>query len=63
MEEKEIEVNGKKIKVTIKLPKESIEDNNLKVFLDDTLDLKEVINEINSDIHKEKVVESGDEHE
>ena len=36
MEEKEIMVNGKKVKVVTKLPKEYIEDNSLKVLLDDT---------------------------
>ena len=48
MEEKEIEVNDKKVKIVIKLPKEYIEDNNLKVFLDDTIDLEEVVSEINN---------------
>ena len=46
MEEVEIEVNGKNIKVVSKLPKEYIEDNNLKVFLDDTIDLKDIVDEI-----------------
>jgi len=48
MEEKEIEVNGKKMKVVTKLPKEYVEDNNLKIFLDDTIDLGEVVSEINA---------------
>lgn len=48
MEEKEIEVNNKKIKIVTKLPKEYIEDNNLKVFLDDTIDLEKVVSEINA---------------
>lgn len=48
MEEKEIEVNGKKIKIVTKLPREYIEDNNLKIFLDDTVDLGEVVSEISS---------------
>lgn len=48
MEEKEIKVNGKKIKIVTKLPKEYVEDNNLKVFLDDTVDLEEVVSEINA---------------
>lgn len=47
MEEKEIEVNGEKVKIVTKLPKEYIEDNNLKVFLDDTIDLGEVVGKIN----------------
>lgn len=47
MEEKEIEVNGKKIKIVTKLPKEYIDDNNLKIFLDDTIELEKVVSEIN----------------
>lgn len=49
MEEKEIEVNGKKMKIVTKVSKEYIEDNNLKVFLDDTIDLEEVVSEIKND--------------
>ena len=49
MEEKEIEVNGKKVKIITRLPKEYIEDNNLKIFLDDTIDLGEVVSEIQND--------------
>lgn len=48
MEEKEIEVNGEKVKLVTKLPREYIEDNNLKIFLDDTIDLGEVVSEIKS---------------
>ena len=33
MEEKEIEVNGEKIKIAIKLSKDEIEDNNTKRYL------------------------------
>ena len=47
MEEKEIEVNGEKVKVVTKLSKEYTEDNSLKIFLDDTIDMEEVICEIN----------------
>lgn len=43
MEDKEIEVNGKKIKVVTKLPKEYIEDNSLNVFLENTVDLEEIV--------------------
>lgn len=57
MEEKEIEVNGKKIKVAIKLPKDYIEDNTLKVFLDNTIDLEKIIKEIKSNTSDEKEVE------
>lgn len=46
MEEKEIEVNGERIKVAIKLPKEVVEDNNIKMFLDDTIELTKVVEEV-----------------
>lgn len=49
MEEKEIEVNGEKINIITRLPKEYVEDNSLKVFLDDTINLGEVISEIKND--------------
>lgn len=49
MEKQEIEVNGKKIKVAVKLSKEEIEDNNIKIYLEDTKDLTEVIKEIKKD--------------
>lgn len=48
MEEKEITLDGKKIKVITKLPKEQIEDNNIKLFLEDTIELDEVIKVISS---------------
>ena len=47
MEEKEIENKDKNI--DIELPKGFVEDNNLKIFLDDTVDLGEVISEIKTD--------------
>lgn len=47
MEEKEIEVNGENVKIVTKLSKEYVEDNNLKILLDDTIDLEDVICEIN----------------
>lgn len=47
MEEKEIEVNGENVKIITKLSKEYVEDNNLKILLDDTIDLEDVICEIN----------------
>lgn len=47
MEEKEIEVNDEKVNVVTKLSKEYIEDNSLKIFLDSTIDLEEVVSEIN----------------
>lgn len=46
MEEKEVMLNEDKIKVVTKLSKEEIEDNNVKIFLDDTIDLEEVVKEI-----------------
>ncbi len=52
MEEKEIMVNGKKVKIAVKLPKEYIEDNSLKVLLDDTIDLTETTREIKNDGQK-----------
>ena len=46
MKEEEITLKGKKIKIITKLPKEMIEDNNLKIELDNTIDLKELPKEI-----------------
>lgn len=46
MKEEEITLEGKKIKIITKLPKEMIEDNNLKIELDDTIDIKELQKEI-----------------
>lgn len=46
MEEKEIEVNGEIVKVVTILPKGYVEDNNLKILLDDTIDLEDVVKEI-----------------
>ena len=42
MKEEEIKLEGKKIKIITKLPKEMIEDNNLEIELDNTIDLEEV---------------------
>lgn len=52
MEEKEIELNGEKIKIAIKLPKEEIEDNNIKIYLDDTIELSDVIKEVKDNEQK-----------
>lgn len=46
MEEKEVIIEGKKTKIVTKLPKEEIEENNLEFYLDSTIDLKEVVEEI-----------------
>lgn len=53
MEEKEIEVCGKKISVVTDLSKEYIEDNSLKILLDDTMDLGEVVSDVVSYDEKE----------
>jgi len=47
MEEKEIVVKGKKIKIVTKLNPEEIEDNNVIDFLEDTIDLESVVEQIN----------------
>ncbi len=49
MKEKEIEVDGNKKNIVIKLPEEYAEDNNLKVLLDCTIDLEKVVSEIRND--------------
>ena len=46
MEEKEVTIEGKKKKIITKLPKEEIEDNTLESYLDDTINLEEVVKEI-----------------
>ncbi len=46
MKEEEITLEGKKIKIITKLPKEMIEDNNLEIDLNDTINLEEVQKEI-----------------
>lgn len=46
MEEKEIVVDGKKEKIVIKLPEEQYEENNGYSFLEDTIELDDVIEEV-----------------
>ena len=53
MEVKEIEVNGEKIKIAIKLSKDEIEDNSTKIYLDDTIDLTKTIKEVREEIEDE----------
>ena len=53
MKEKEIEINGEKIKIALKLPKE-IEDNNIKIYLDDTIDLTKTIKEVKEETKNEQ---------
>lgn len=52
MEEKEILVDGEKINVTIKMPKEMIEDNSMERLLDDTIPLEKIVKEIQSNDEK-----------
>ena len=49
MKEKEIEINGEKIKIALKLPKEEIEDNNI---IDLTKTIKEVKEETKNEQEK-----------
>ena len=46
MKEEEIILDGKKIKIITKLPKNMIEDNKLKIELDNTIELEAVQKEI-----------------
>ena len=54
VKEKEIEINGEKIKIALKLPKEEIEDNNIKIYLDDTIDLTKTIKEVKEETKNEQ---------
>lgn len=49
----EVYLDGKKIKVVTKLTNEMIEDNTLKVELDDTIDLSNLKEEVKNDPAKE----------
>lgn len=53
MEEVIVDLDGKKIKVVTKLSKEMIEDNTLKIELDDTIDLSNLKEEVKNDPVKE----------
>ncbi len=46
MKEKEVILNGKEFKIVTRVPKEEIDDNDIKVLLDDTVELSKVIKEI-----------------
>lgn len=46
MEEKEIEIDGKKTKIVTKLNPNVIDDNSTRKDLDDTTDLKLVVKEV-----------------
>lgn len=49
MKETEITIDGKTVKVVTKIPKEEIEDNSMKLFLDDTVELDDLVKEIKKD--------------
>ena len=49
MKEKEIEIDGEKIKVAIKLQKEVIESNDMTDYLSKTVDLEKVVEEIKNE--------------
>ena len=49
MEEVEIMIDGKKVKTIGKLSKEEIDDNSMRLFLDDTVDLDDLVKEIKKD--------------
>lgn len=49
MEEVEIMIDGKKVKVTSKLSKEEIDDNSMRLLLDDTVELDDLVKEIKKD--------------
>lgn len=46
MEEVEIMIDGKKVKTISKLSKEEIDDNSMRLFLDDTVELDDLVKEI-----------------
>lgn len=49
MEEVEIMIDCKKIKTISKLSKEEIDDNSMRLFLDDTVELEDLVKEIKKD--------------
>lgn len=49
MEEVEIMIDGKKVKMISKLSKEEIDDNSMRLFLDDTVELDDLVKEIKKD--------------
>lgn len=49
MEEVEIMIDGKKVKVTSKLSKEEIDDNSMRLLLNDTVELDDLVKEIKKD--------------
>lgn len=53
MEDKDKELNGIIENMNDELPIGYVEDNNLKIFLDDTIDLGEVVSEVEEILIKE----------
>ena len=49
MEEVEIMIDGKKVKKISKLSKEEIDDNSMRLFLDDTVELDDLVKKIKKD--------------
>lgn len=49
MEEVEIMIDGKKVKITSKLSKEEIDNNSMRLLLDDTVELDDLVKEIKKD--------------
>ena len=49
MTEEEIMLDNKKIKIITKMPKEEIDNNILQRTLDETIDLKEVVEDVKND--------------
>ena len=52
MEEKEVVVDSKSIKIVTKLPKDNYEINNLNLYLEDTIDLENIVKDINNNEEK-----------
>lgn len=57
MEEKGMELNNAAVNINDELPIGYVEDNNLKLFLDDTIDLGEVVSEVEDTLIKEETNE------
>ena len=49
MDEVEIMIEGKKVKTISKLSKEENDDNSMRLFLDDTVELDDLVKEIKKD--------------
>ena len=60
MKEKEIEIDGEKVKIVAKLPKEYIEDNNLRTYLDNTIDLNTLTALLSNTSKKDDKLDASD---